>query len=47
MRLGSTFDFDHLMFDTKSRATVIGFELQEDADGFRAFFVMLPTLAKR
>ena len=28
-----------VLFDTKARATVIGFECEEDADAFRAAFV--------
>jgi hypothetical protein len=28
-----------VLFDTKARATVIGFEREDDADGFRREFV--------
>jgi hypothetical protein len=31
-----------VLFDTKARSTVIGFEREEDADAFRAEFVPYP-----
>jgi hypothetical protein len=38
-----TIDFKHacsfVLFDTKARATVIGFEREDDADAFRTKFI--------
>ena len=36
-----------VLFDTKARATVIGFEREEDADGFRRQFVLLVERSRR